>query len=70
MSYRAKITQLQETIRSLDKQISELQSMNVQPQVSLLAELKKKKISITEEISRLTRLEWEENTQRTGYGDE
>jgi len=32
--------------------------------------LKKKKLLIKDEISKLSKLQWEEDTQRTGYGDE
>jgi hypothetical protein len=35
-----------------------------------LAELKKKKLMLKDEISKLNRLQCEEDTQRVGYGDE
>ena len=35
-----------------------------------LAEMKKKKLQIKDEISRLNKLQWEEETQRLNYGDE
>lgn len=35
-----------------------------------LAELKKKKLMLKDEISKLNKLQWDEDTQRIGYGDE
>ena len=56
--------------RLLDKQILEMQNNHPGVEVEHLAELKKKKLMLKDEISRLTKLQWEEDTQRIGYGDE
>jgi hypothetical protein len=56
--------------RLLDKQINEMQTNHPGVDVEHLAELKKKKLQLKDEISRLTKLQWEEETQRTGYGDD
>ena len=70
MSYKSKINHLEEMHKLLDKQINEMQTNHPGVDVEHLAELKKKKLLIKDEISKLTRLQWEEDTQRTGYGDE
>ncbi len=70
MSYKSKIKHLEEMHKLLDKQITEMQTNHPGVDVEHLAELKKKKLQIKDEISRLNRLEWEESTQRIGYGDE
>ncbi len=54
----------------LDKQINEMQTNHPGVDIEHLTELKKKKLQVKDEISKLYRLQWEEETQRTGYGDE
>lgn len=70
MSYKSRIQHLEEMHRLLDKQIIEMQTNHPGVDIAHLAELKKKKLQIRDEISKLNRLQWEEETQRTGYGDE
>lgn len=69
MSYRNRIKQLDEMHKSLNKQIDDMERNHPHVEVEKLANLKKQKLQIKDEISRLTRLQWEEDTQRTGYGD-
>jgi hypothetical protein len=69
MSYKSKIKHLEEMHKLLDKQINEMQTNHPGVDVEHLAELKKKKLQLKDEISRLNKLEWEENTQRVGYDD-
>ncbi len=54
----------------LDKQINEMQINHPGVDIEHLTELKKKKLQIKDEISKLNRIQWEEDTQRIGYGDE
>lgn len=70
MSYKSRINHLEEMHKLLDRQINEMQTNHPGVDVEHLAELKKKKLQLKDEISRLTRLQWEEDTQRTGYGDD
>ena len=70
MSYKGRIKHLEEMHRLLDKQITEMQTNHPGVDVEHLAELKKKKLQIKDEISRLNKLQWEEDTQRVNYGDE
>jgi hypothetical protein len=69
MSYKSKIKHLEEMHKLLDKQINEMQTNHPGVDVEHLTELKKKKLQLKDEISRLNKLEWEENTQRVGYDD-
>ena len=70
MSYKGRIQHLEEMHKLLDKQINEMQTNHPHVDITHLAELKKKKLQIKDEISKLNRLQWEEDTQRVGYGDE
>lgn len=70
MSYKGRIKHLEEMHKLLDKQINEMQTNHPHVDETHLVELKKKKLQIKDEIGRLNRLQWEEDTQRTGYGDE
>jgi len=69
MSYKSRIQHLEEMHKLLDKQINEMQTNHPGVDVEHLAELKKKKLRLKDEISRLHKLQWEEDTQRIGYGD-
>ena len=70
MSYKSKIKHLEEMHKLLDKQITEMQTNHPGVDIEHLAELKKKKLQMKDEISKLNRLQWEEDTQRVGYGDD
>lgn len=69
MSYKNKIKHLEEMHKLLDKQITDMQNNHPGVDVEHLAELKKKKLQLKDEISRLYKLQWEEETQRVGYDD-
>jgi hypothetical protein len=70
MSYKAKIKHLEEMHRGLNKQIDDMERNHPHVEVNKLADLKKQKLQLKDEIGRLTKLQWEEETQRTGYGDD
>lgn len=70
MSYKGRIKHLEEMHRLIDKQINEMQVNHPHVDEVHLAEMKKKKLHLKDEISRLRKLQWEEETQRVGYGDE
>jgi hypothetical protein len=70
MSYKSRIKHLEEMHKLLDKQINEMQINHPGVDIEHLTELKKKKLQIKDEISKLNRIQWEEDTQRIGYGDE
>lgn len=70
MSYKAKIKHLEEMHQVLNKQIDDMERNHPHVEVDKLANLKKQKLQIKDEIGRLTRLQWEEDNERVGYGDE
>ena len=68
--YKAKIKHLEEMHKVLNKQIDDMERNHPHVEVEKLSNLKKQKLQLKDEISRLTRLQWEEENERTGYGDE
>ena len=70
MSYKGRIKHLEEMHRLIDKQINEMQINHPHVDEQHLAEMKKKKLQLKDEISRLNKLQWEEETQRVDYGEE
>jgi hypothetical protein len=65
MSYKNKIITLTESLRLLDARIKDINNDS-----SLLHDAIQQKITLEREISRLQRLEWEEQTQRIDLDDE
>lgn len=70
MSYKNRIRQLEEMHRALNKQIDNMERNHPHVEIEKLANLKKQKLQIKDEISRLTKLQWQEENERVGYGDE
>lgn len=70
MSYKGRIKHLEEMHKLLGKQITDMQINHPGVDESHVSDLKKKKLQIKDEIQRLTRLQWEEETQRIGFGDD
>lgn len=67
--YKAKIKQLEESHRVLNKQIDDMERNHPHVEVEKLAEMKKRKLLIKDEISRLNRLQWDHDHE-TVHGDE
>ena len=67
MPYRNRISFLQETHRRLDRQISQLEEAKASAED--ITNLKKKKLDIKDEISRLSRLQFE-SERETVHWDE
>lgn len=70
MSYKNRIRQLEEMHRVLNKQIDDMERNHPHVEIEKLANLKKQKLQIKDEIGRLTKLQWDEDNERIGYGDE
>lgn len=70
MSYKGRIKHLEEMHRLLDKQINEMQANHPHVDEVHLSEMKKKKLQLKDELGRLNKLQWEEENERIGYGDE
>jgi hypothetical protein len=67
--YKAKIKQLEESHRVLNKQIDDMERNHPHVEVEKLAEMKKKKLAVKDEIGRLNRLQWDYDHE-TVHGDE
>ena len=67
MPYRSRISFLEESHRALDKQTATLEKNN--GDAKIIADLKKKKLAIKDEISRLNKLQFEERS-RVDWDDE
>jgi hypothetical protein len=67
MSYKNRIITLKESLKLLDARIEDFNKNN---DSSLLNDAIQQKVTLEREISRLQRLEWEEQTQRIDLDDE
>ena len=67
--YKSKIKQLEESHRLLDKQINDMERNHPHSEVDKLTEMKKKKLLIRDEISRLNKLQWD-HEHETIHGDD
>ena len=67
--YEAKIKQLEESHRVLNKQIDDMERNHPHVEEAKLAEMKKKKLLIKEELARLNKLQWDHDHE-TVHGDE
>jgi hypothetical protein len=67
--YKAKIKQLEESHRVLNKQIDDMERNHPHVDVAHLAEMKKKKLVIKDEIARLNKLQWDHDHE-TVHDDE
>jgi hypothetical protein len=65
MSYKNRIITLKESLKLLDARIKDINNDS-----SLLHGAIQQKVTLEREISRLQRLEWEEQTQRIDLDDE
>jgi len=68
MSYKNRIASLTESHRLLDKQIIEAQK-NPDFDKNKITEMKKQKLKLKDEISRLTKLQWEYDHEHVGFDD-
>ena len=69
MSYKGRIKHLEEMHKLLDKQINEMQINHPHVDETHVADLKKKKLQLKDEISRLNKLQWEEDHERVNLDD-
>jgi hypothetical protein len=67
--YEAKIKQLEESHRVLNKQIDDMERNHPHVQEAKLAEMKKKKLLIKDEIARLNKLQWDHDHESVDLGD-
>ena len=68
--YENRIQHLRNMHRDLDTQISNLDACHPHVDEAHVIDLKKRRLQIKDEISRLMRLQWEENTQSVEFDDD
>lgn len=67
--YKEKIKHLEEMHRVLNKQIDDMERDHPHVEVSKLADMKKRKLQLRDEISRLNKLQWEHDHERVDLGE-
>lgn len=67
--YKEKIKHLEEMHRVLNKQIDDMERDHPHVEVTRLAEMKKQKLALRDEISRLNKLQWDHDHERVDLGD-
>jgi hypothetical protein len=70
MPYKARIAHLEEAHRVLDKEIADMQRNHPHVQEEKVADAKKRKLALRDEISKLRKLQFEEDTQRVDFDDD
>ena len=70
MPYKTRIAHLEEAHRVLDKEIADMQRNHPHVQEEKVAEAKKRKLALRDEISKLQKLQFEEDTQRVDFDDD
>ena len=68
--YKSKIQHLEEMHRILNKQIDDMEKNHPLVETVKLTDMKKQKLAIRDEISRLNKLQWEHDHEHVGYGDD
>ena len=67
--YKAKIKHLEEMHRVLNKQIDDQERNHPLVQIFELAEMKKKKLALRDEINRLSKLQWDFEHETVRYDE-
>ena len=67
--YKAKIKHLEEMHRSLNTRIDDMERNHPHVEVDKLAEMKKKRLAVKDEVARLNKLQWEHDHERVDLGD-
>jgi hypothetical protein len=68
MSYRNQIRKVTETYRTLDNQIKHLEMIGAEQ--SRIDDLRRRKLMFQNELSRLNKLQWEEDHERVSYDED
>ncbi len=68
--YETRIKHLEEMHRELNKQIDDMERNHPHVQVDHLAEMKKKKLLLKDEIAKLQKLQWEHDHEHVDMDDD
>jgi hypothetical protein len=67
--YKSKIKHLEEMHKVINKQIDDMERNHPHVEAEKLADMKKRKLQIKDEISRLNKLQWEHDHERVDLGE-
>ena len=67
--YKNKIKQLEESHKVLNKQIDDMERNHPHVEAEKLSEMKKRKLLIRDEISRLNKLQWDHDHESVDFGE-
>jgi uncharacterized protein YdcH (DUF465 family) len=67
--YKARIEHLTEAHRVLNKQIDDMERNHPHVETAVLADMKKRKLLLKDELARLNKLQWE-HEHETVHGDD
>jgi hypothetical protein len=67
--YKSKIKHLEEMHKVLNKQIDDMERNHPHVEADKLADMKKRKLVLKDEISRLNKLQWEHDHEHVDLGE-
>jgi hypothetical protein len=67
--YKSKIKHLEEMHKVLNKQIDDMERNHPHVEVDKLSDMKKQKLQLKDEISRLNKLQWEHDHEHVDLGE-
>lgn len=70
MSYRERIKHLEQLHKQLNEEIDKMERNHPHVQELKLHDMKKQRLSYRDELSRLNRLQWEEDHERVNLDDD
>ncbi len=70
MSYKERIKQLERLHEEINREIDKMEKNHPHVEEVRVHEMKKKRLQYKDELSRLRKLQWEEDHERVGWDDE
>lgn len=70
MSYRERIKHLEQLHKQLNEEIDKMERNHPHVQEQKLHDMKKQKLAYRDELSRLNRLQWEEDHERVNFDED
>ena len=69
VSYKERIKHLTEMHKVINKKIDDMEKNHPHVEETKLMEMKKQRLSIKDEVSRLTKLQWEQDHEHVDLGE-
>jgi len=70
MSYRERIRHLEQLHEEIDREIDKMEKNHPHVEEVKVHDMKKKRLAYRDELSRLRKLQWEEDYERVDFDDE